>query len=189
MYARDVNGEEHTFGVSGKLIMNALVMYDHQTRTLWSQFLGRAVKGPLSGTDLDFVTVTHTQWSLWREAHPDTLVLDKGGSYQWDSYESYYRGGRAGVLGETLSGVRLDRKALVVDVEAGGSTKAYPLEALRDQPVANDTLAGEEVLVFLERGTDTAIVYRREVDGQTLTFRLLQDRLFACFSANRFHNL
>ena len=175
MYAREVNGEEHTFGVSGKLIMNALVMYDHQTRTLWSQFLGRAVKGPLEGSDLDFVPVTHTQWSLWRETHPDTLVLDKGGRYQLDGYDSYYRGGRAGVLGETLTDLRLDRKALVVGVEAGGSTKAYPLEALRDQPVANDTVAGEEVLVFLERGTDTAIVYRREVDGQTLTFRLLEE--------------
>jgi hypothetical protein len=33
--------------VSGKLIMNALVMYDHQTNTLWSQFLIQGVKGPL----------------------------------------------------------------------------------------------------------------------------------------------
>ena len=29
--------------------MNALVMYDHQTDTLWSQFLGKSVKGPLTG--------------------------------------------------------------------------------------------------------------------------------------------
>ena len=35
--------------MSGKLIMNALVMYDHQTDTLWSQFLGEGVKGPLIG--------------------------------------------------------------------------------------------------------------------------------------------
>mgnify|MGYP003725773053 CR=1 FL=1 len=90
MYAREINGKEHTFGVSGKLIMNALVMYDHQTRTLWSQFLGRGVQGPLAGTDLDFFPVLHTQWALWREAHPDTLVLDKGGRFQFDSYTSYY---------------------------------------------------------------------------------------------------
>jgi len=45
VYAREVQGEVHIFGVSGKLIMNALVMYDHQTRTLLSQFLGKGVQG------------------------------------------------------------------------------------------------------------------------------------------------
>ena len=43
MYARDIAGQELNFGVSGKLIMNALVMFDRQTETLWSQFLGEAV--------------------------------------------------------------------------------------------------------------------------------------------------
>ena len=57
MYAREIDGTEHTFGVSGKLIMNALVMYDHQTRTLWSQFLGMGVKGPQRGVKLDFLPV------------------------------------------------------------------------------------------------------------------------------------
>ena len=175
MYAREIDGEEHTFGVSGKLIMNALVMYDHQTRTLWSQFLGQSVQGPLSGVKLDFVPVTHTQWSLWRESHPDTLVLDKGGRYRTDEYELYYRGGAAGVLGETLRDDRLDPKDLVVGVVSGEQTKAYPLQALKDRPVVNDSLAGEDVLVFLERGTDTALVYRRDVDGRTLTFRLSEE--------------
>ena len=64
MYVREVQRELHTFGVSGKLIMNALVMYDHQTRTLWSQFLGKGVKGTLAGVELDFLPVTQTQWSL-----------------------------------------------------------------------------------------------------------------------------
>ena len=40
MYAREIEGRELTFGVSGKLIMNALVLYDRQTDSLWSQFLG-----------------------------------------------------------------------------------------------------------------------------------------------------
>ena len=41
--------------MSGKLIMYALVMYDRQTDTLWSQFLSRGVRGPLSGTQLEIV--------------------------------------------------------------------------------------------------------------------------------------
>lgn len=42
--------------------MNALVMFDYQSVTLWSQFQGEAVKGDLKGTKLDFIPVTHTQW-------------------------------------------------------------------------------------------------------------------------------
>ena len=96
MYAREVNGALYTFGVSGKLIRNAMVMYDHQTRSLWSHFLGQAVKGDLVGTELDFVPVMHTTWAAWRELHPDTLVLDKNGRSSRDSYTSYYQNGSAG---------------------------------------------------------------------------------------------
>ena len=175
MYAREIEGEEHTFGVSGKLIMNALVMYDHQTQTLWSQFLGQGVKGPLRGVKLDHVPVTHTQWILWREIHPDTLVLDKGGRYRHDTYTYYYRSGDTGVLGESRKDDRLGPKELVVGVQAGGLTKAYPLQALIDDQVVNDTLAENDILVFLERRTDTALVYDRRVGDQVLTFRLLPE--------------
>ena len=174
MYAREIEGEVHTFGVSGKLIM-----YDHQTRTLRSQFLGSGVKGPLAGVELDFLPVVHTQWSLWLEANPETLVLDKGGRYLFDTYEGYYSGGSAGVIGETRRDDRLDRKALVVGGSLGGGTKAYPLEALAAEPVVNDSLGGVDVLVYMERKTETALVYDRAVDGRALTFRLSQEGIGA----------
>ena len=96
-------GSEHTFGVSGKFIMNALVMYDHQTRTLWNHFTGEDVQGPLAGLRLELVPVIHTEWSLWLELHQDTLVPDKLGRYAADAYADYYEGGSAGVLGESIN--------------------------------------------------------------------------------------
>ena len=45
MYARDVNGQLLTFGVSGKLIMNGLVMFDRETGSLWAHINGQAVDG------------------------------------------------------------------------------------------------------------------------------------------------
>ena len=76
----------HTFGVSGKLIMNAVVMYDHQSDTLWSQFLSRGVKGPLTNQALEIVPAVQTTWQQWLNLHPDTMVLDKRGRYQGDTY-------------------------------------------------------------------------------------------------------
>ncbi|MDP7398765.1 MAG: DUF3179 domain-containing (seleno)protein [Lentisphaeria bacterium] len=118
---------------------------------------GNYLEGPLAGVDLDFLPVVHTQWSLWLEANPETLVLDKGGRYRFDTYEGYCSGGSAEVIGETRRGDRLDRKALVVGVSLGG----------------------EDVRVYMERKTETALVYDRAVDGRALTFRLSQERIGA----------
>ena len=115
MYAREIEGEVHTFGVSGKLIMNALVMYDHQTRTLWSQILGEGAHGPLKGTKLEFVPVVQTKWSLWLEAHPQHAGAVQGSS---DRYDSYYRQGAKGVIGESQKDGRVQGKALVLGIES-----------------------------------------------------------------------
>ena len=72
MYSREIEGQELTFGVSGKLIMNVLVMFDRETNSLWSQLLGEAVEGPFKDTRLDFVPAVHAKWSEWKEQHPDT---------------------------------------------------------------------------------------------------------------------
>ena len=175
MYAREVNGVLYTFGVSGKLIRNAMVMYDHQTRSLWSHFLGQAVKGDLVGTELDFVPVMHTTWATWRELHPDTLVLDKNGRSSRDSYTSYYQNGSAGVIGESVRDERLPRKERVVGVAGATGVKAYPFSALERTPVVNDTFSDLDVLVFLDAPTQTGLAYSRTVDGRTLTFDLAPD--------------
>ena len=173
MYAREVNGTVYTFGVSGKLIRNAMVMYDHQTRSLWSQFLGQAVKGDLAGTELDFVPVIHTTWAVWRELHPDTLVLDKRGRSSRDSYESYYENGSAGIIGEAVRDERLPRKELVVGVAGSTGVKAYPFSVLERNPVVNDSFADLDVVVYLDAPTQTAVAYSRTVDGRKLTFDLV----------------
>lgn len=172
MYGRVIDGREHTFGVSGKLIMNALVMYDHQTGTLWSQFLREGVRGELKGTELEVVPVTQTTWETWRELHPDTVVLDKGGRYDRDHYRGYYTDSRAGVLGEFVTDARLDAKALVLGLIDAGLARAYPLEVLRSKPVVNDSIGESDLLVYFDGPSGTALAYDRNVDGQTLTFKL-----------------
>ena len=152
--------------------MNALVMYDHQTRSLWSQFLRKGVSGVLTGTELEVVPVTQTTWEAWLELHPDTIMLDKQGLYRHDNYTSYYLSGRTGVLGESKTDARLGRKELVVGVEIDGRRKAYPFNALRRAPVVNDLVADHARLVYFDDPTGTALVYDRTVDGRTLTFRL-----------------
>ena len=162
--------------MSGKLIMNALVMYDHQSDTLWSQFLSRGVKGPLANRALEIVPAVQTTWEQWLNLHPDTLVLDKRGSYGSDTYEGYYRGGSAGIIGESNKDRRLPKKELVMGMVVSGFAKAYPFSAISQQTVINDHFAGEEVVITFEPASESAAAFQRRLNGKTLTFEPAQVR-------------
>ena len=171
MYAREIDGEELTFGVSGKLIRNVLVMYDRQTNSYWSQLLGEAIEGEKRGTKLEFVPSWFTTWEEWKAMHPDSLALNKGYAGAQDPYEfGYYNSPDAGVIGETLQDDRLYTKEFVVGVESANSAVAYPFSVLNNEPVVNDSVGDTPVLVVFEKDSATAVVHSRIVNGQTLTF-------------------
>lgn len=171
MYSREIDGQEYSFGVSGKLIRNVLVMYDRQTGSLWSQLLGEAVEGPLKGTKLEFLPAWQTTWQDWKSRYPQTLALQKGYSGGFDPYERYFNSSDAGVIGEAVEDRRLYVKEFVIGVEQNGEAVAYPYSVLNDQPVVNDRVGGVPVLVVFDAETGSGVVFKRELDGQTLTFQ------------------
>lgn len=147
-------------------------MYDRQTETYWSQILGKAVEGELAGTKLTPLTSLQTSWGQWRELHPDTLALRKGYSGSRDPYDSYYARPSAGVIGETFKDDRLPAKSLGIGLIVNETPAYYPSIALREELVINDTAAGEPLLVVFRPAGFTGFVFKRTVDGQTLTFAL-----------------
>jgi hypothetical protein len=102
-------------------------------------------------------------------------VLDKRRDYQRDVYESYYRGGSAGILGEANKDDRLSRKELVVGIDLEGSAKAYPFQVMAAERVINDTFQGEAVVVTFQPVSETGAVFRSQVDDRSLTFHTLPD--------------
>ena len=172
MYAREIDGQTFTFGVSGKLIMNALVMYDRETMSLWSHFTGDAVQGEMKGTVLEFIPALQTDWETWSQLHPDTKALDKGSSNAYDPYTGYYRGGSAGIIGQTRLDERLPTKEFVVGVLGEDTARAYPFRALNETPVVNDTIGGIPIVVVFDDYSATAAVFIRQLEGDVLTFSL-----------------
>lgn len=177
VFAREVGGEELTFGVSGKLIMNAVVMYDHQTETLWSQFLASAVDGPLSGVDLELVPSQLTTWAAWTKQHPDTKLLDRsiGRRGGRDPYFSYYNSGNAGVLGEANRDKRLRTKELIIGLDHGRERIAYGFTNLRSEPIINDFYDGDPTLITYDALGQAAVAFDRTVGGAPLTFEAVDE--------------
>ncbi len=64
-----------SFGVSGLLYNSDVLLYDRATMSLWSQILQTAVSGPLKGTRLQALPLTHTSWADWRRHYPYCTAL------------------------------------------------------------------------------------------------------------------
>jgi hypothetical protein len=170
VYSREIEGQVTTFGVSGKLIRNVMVMYDRQTGSLWSQLLGEAIDGEFEGTELEFLPSWMMTWQEWKARHPDTLALVKGYSGGSDPYDAYYETDQAGVLGEERYDDRLWVKQYVVGVALGDEAVAYPWSGLSLEPVVNDVLNGTPLLVVFGEDARTGVVFERELNGQILSF-------------------
>lgn len=158
------------FGVSGKLIMNNLVMYDRQTESLWAQINGRALVGPLQGEELEFIPSRLIAWEDWKSRHPDTLALVKGYAGERDPYSSYYLSGGAGSVGRAVVDNRLPLKDFVIGVTLEDEAVAYPLRELESDPLVNDQVGDVPIVVVYESESGASAVFRRRVQGRVLEF-------------------
>lgn len=148
VYAPEIGGKRHVFGVSGLLYKRNLLLYDRQTNSLWSQLGGEAVAGPLAGSELRLLASTETTWEEWKRAHPKTRVLSFQTGYRRDYSRDPYRN------------FALDRRPALV-VKIGGQAKIYPFSELKKKHAAFvDVVAGEAVTILFDRKSGTARVRR-----------------------------
>jgi hypothetical protein len=166
---------ELTFGVSGFLYKNNLVMYDHQSNTLWSQALGQGLKGAYRNQSLTFVPSTLTTLEAWLDIHPESRVLSAkqlhvSQDQVLDPYVGYYTSGAAGVLGREVVDDRLPVKSLVLGISLAGQDKAYPLSDIQKRIVIQDELGGIPLLISYDQNLRAARVFVRLIDELELSF-------------------
>lgn len=138
-----------TFGVSGRLYKSNVLLYDHQSESLWSQLMKRAIAGPMVDTELTPIPSRQSTWGSWRRRHPDSRVLstDTGydRNYTKDPYEGY---ARVGTIWFPVGDVRKDLspKTRVLGIEIGEAAKAYPLDKIALYPGILTDRIGETVV-------------------------------------------
>ena len=172
VFERVIGGQEVEFGTSGKLYNSNLLMYDRLTDSYWSQALGLAVKGELTGHELDLVPFDVITWGDWKELYPDTLVLttDTGHirSYATDPYGNYYTEPRI-LFPVEHSDDRLHPKEIILGFEEDGVYKAFRQSDAESHVVINDIVGDSSVLV-LSMYSENSRAFDRTVDGKILSF-------------------
>lgn len=165
-----VAGESLQFGVSGLLYNSDVLMYDRQTQSLWSQILSQAVTGPMKGTLLPAVAVTHTTWVDWRNRHPDTLVLDANTgfnrNYQANPYGGYEKDSNI-MFPLRFRSEGYHPKEQVLGLVLDGKAKAYPfVELAKGSGEVEDMLGNYRILIRYNHTHQSAEVF--DTDGKPL---------------------
>ena len=193
VYERTVDGSELTFGVSGKLADDDLVLYDQETESEWKQSLGTCIAGKYEGNELTVVPAGVVTSEQFESAFPDGIVLqpphteseaasdtDEPAPVDYDDnpYEAYFQSDEFGLDGHREGNSRTwDRadihpKTAVLGIERDGDAIGYPRPTVRSAGgTVSDTVGGVSVLVV---ATDTGM-YAYENPG--IEFELVEDRL------------
>ena len=141
------------FGSSGFLYRSNKLMFDRETHSLWNQFTGKPVVGPLadSGIELNQRPVVITTWDRWQKSHPDSTVLSlqTGHRRNYGSgivYQDYF------ASPDLMFPAAVDQsdhrqKDYVFAIRQFGAARAWPIEAFEKSPIINDAIANTPLVL------------------------------------------
>ena len=180
VFERIIDGQEVEFGTSGKLYNSNLLMYDRLTESYWSQALGMAVTGELTGYELDLVPFDVITWGDWKILHPDTLVLttDTGHlrSYATDPYGKYYTEPRI-MFPVEYSDDRIYPKEIILGFNQDETYKAYKQNDIESNIIVNDFIDDVPVML-VSLYSQNSRAFERSLDGVVLNFEYSDGVIF-----------
>jgi len=168
VYDRRVGGETLTFGVSGKLADNDLVLYDRETGSEWKQSSGRCLSGAYAGETLSARPAATMTWSAATDRYPAPGILQppqwSDSDYATDRFADYMDSDGVGPGGDPRLRTSIDDwpfafhpKTLTLGLTVDGQARGYPRTVLAGDGSDNvtdaygvvaDTLGGVGVVVF-----------------------------------------
>jgi len=169
-----------TFGVSGRLINNNLIMYDRATEAWWPQVLATSIPGPWKEEpptrSLQEFRVVWTTWERWTSKHPETEVLSRdtghARNYDYDPYGSYdprrgyYSLREPPMFPALFEDDRLQPKDIVIGARTPGGAVAFQKHRLSEEKLVESTLDETPVLAVYEPDLHTGYVYRNPEQRQ-----------------------
>lgn len=166
---------ETTFGVSGMLVNNNLIMYDRELERWWPQIGAVSIPGEWHDTDggatLREFEVVRTTFEQWRNSYPETVVLSSetgfARNYERDPYENrgYYQNDGT-IFGNIYENDHLHAKEWVYGGRTEEGAVAVTRERLHSEGIVDTELGGNSVVFVHDRDLDTAWLYRNPADAE-----------------------
>jgi hypothetical protein len=139
--------------------------------TLYSALTGLAFEGPRKGQRLRRIASVTTEWGYWLMLHPESTAYDLFDGKRYAA--APLPGGISEDARASMGAVdpRLQPEALVVGVEAGGKTMAFPIDLSLERAVLRGEVGGERVAVLWYGPTRSGVAFSEKLEERTLTLR------------------
>ena len=180
VYETDIDGKHYELGTSGFLYRSNKLMYDHETKSMWSTLNGKPVVGPLVGKGIQLkpLYVVTTTWGQWKADHPDTDVLSLNTGHRRDygegvAYRDYFNTDELMFTVPKLD-KRLKNKDEVLVVRTGENPLAISAQFLESHRVYQDRSDDVAFVVVTDPSganrvyESAGITFDRSADGRTV---------------------
>lgn len=160
-FDRRVGGQVLTLGVSGKLRMSDMVMFDRETESWWQQAIGEGIVGIQTGEVLTQLPTWMESWETFATRNPDGLVMDQPAlrrDYGRNPYVNYDSSHRPFLYSGEMPPHGIPALARVIRV----GDRAWPLERLRQA----DALTEAGITITWRAGKASALDASRIGDGK-----------------------
>jgi len=155
VYSPFIQGHYTSFRLVGMDHFNAL-LEDEGTKSWWQQATGRAITGPLKGTQLAELPSVQMRLGDWSALHPNSLTLQPDTNFRkrYEDLKGYDEGTIDGSLEKRDSG-SWKFKSWVVGVDLQGRSKAFDWNQLVKDRIIQDTIGQAHLLLTVEANNRT----------------------------------
>jgi hypothetical protein len=144
------------------------LMRDDETGTWWQQITGEAIFGPMKGAQLDPVLSDELVYATWKKESPQGQVLAPVAkdSKEYDSNWEPEVAKMKVVI--SFPGTPLQSRDVVIGMEVGDASRAYPLSAILAESVVADHLGGKPLLLITGPDGKSVRAFIAQIDGQDI---------------------
>ena len=171
MWTRTANGRVLHFYLAGINNQNFL-MRDKETGSWWQQITGKAIYGPLRGSALELVPSDELTFGEWKAEVSGGQVLAPVAKYTKE-YDSKWEPEVAKLpVVISFPGTALKSRDVVVGLQIGGASRAYPWDAAVKQSPVVDHVNGTPLLLAVGPDGKSFRVFVSRIDGVDTEFFL-----------------
>ncbi len=141
-------------------------MRDEETGSYWQQISGKAVSGPMRGSQLPFVHSDELTYATWTAEEPQGTVLQDDAPFRkqyaprdWDvamrkapTVIDFHEHG-------------LKARDLMLGIQAFGASRAYPYDVVAREKLVQDRVGAEPVLLVVGADGQSVRAFRNRMPG------------------------
>ena len=145
-------------------------MQDVETGSWWQQITGKSIFGPLKGQQLEPVLSDELTFGLWKKESPAGQVLAPVAKYAKQYERDWEPEVQKLPVPISFPGTALKSRDVLIGLEIGGASRAYPLKTILAESPIQDRLDGTPILLVAGSDGKSVRVFVSRIEDKDVEF-------------------